>query len=145
MREVYSRVLTAGGHLTIAARTAEEALDVLASGTDIGVVIADLDMPGQGGAWLVEQMRERFPEVAVVLATANEAVPGTLSLQSGVVSYLTKPISGDHLRGAVTEALAWHQGRAALRGATAAAGDPIEKWLDKKLTRGHDDGGTSKG
>ena len=137
MRELYARALVSSGYLTVEARTAEEALDFLTLNTDIDVVIADLDMPGSGGAWLVEQMRGRFPNVAVILATANESVPGSLSLQESVVSYLVKPISGDRLREAVSDALAW-PGRQSPSTETGA--DPIENWLDKKLTRGHGDG-----
>jgi DNA-binding NtrC family response regulator len=137
IRELYARSLVSIGYLTIDARTAEEALDFLGLNSDIDVVIADLDMPGNGGAWLVEQMRERFPNVAVVLATANEAVPGTLSLQPSVASYLVKPISGDRLRAAVSDALAPQRQSAS----TGSGPDPIESWLDKKLTRheGDDD------
>jgi two-component system chemotaxis response regulator CheY len=141
MRALYARALVESGHLTIEARTAEEGLDRLAGAPDIHVVVADLDMPGHGGAWLVEQMRGRFPNVAVILATANESVPGTLTLQAAVVSYLVKPISGDRLRDAVAEALAWHDRQSSSPlGATQTAGDPIEAWLDKKLTRPHGDG-----
>lgn len=140
MRALYARALITSGYLTIDARTAEEALDRLAAGPDIHVVVADLEMPGFGGAWLVEQMRRRFPNVAVILATANESVPGTLSLQTAVVSYLVKPISGDRLREAVSEALAWHDRQSSSPSAATTGSDPIEAWLDKKLTRPHGDG-----
>lgn len=136
MRELYARALVSSGYLTIDARTAEEALDFLALNSDIDVVIADLDMPGNGGAWLVEQMRGRFPSVAVILATANESVPGSVSLQASVVSYLVKPIAGDRIRQAVGDALAWSGRQSA---STAAGADPIESWLDKKLTHGDGD------
>jgi DNA-binding NtrC family response regulator len=137
IREIYARSLVSSGYRTVDARTAEEALDFLALNSDIDVVIADLDMPGNGGAWLVEQMRERFPNVAVVLATANDAVPGTLTLQAAVVSYLVKPISGDRLRAAVSDALAPQQRQSP---STGSGPDPIEGWLDKKLTRNDTDG-----
>jgi CheY-like chemotaxis protein len=131
MRQLYARALVASGYLTIESRTAEEALDFLAMTPDIHVVVADLDMPGHGGAWLVDQLRDRYPDVAVILATASNAVPGTLSLRSAVVRYLVKPIAPADLRGAVEEALAWHRES---RPATGA--DRIESWLDSKLTRG---------
>jgi DNA-binding NtrC family response regulator len=140
MRSLYGRALIGDGHLMIEARTAEEALDFLTLSPDITVVVADLDMPGRGGAWLVEQLRGRFPNVAVILATANETVPGTLSLQPAVVRYLVKPISAEHLRAAVSEALTWHAGRSSPSQSRPAAADPFESWLDRKLTRGHGDG-----
>jgi len=139
MRSLYARALIADGHLAIEARTAEEALDFLTPSPDITVVIADLDMPGNGGAWLVEQMRGRFPNVAVILATASDTVPGTLSLQPAVVSYLVKPISAERLRAAVSEALAWRSQHAGPSTSGPASADPFESWLDRKLTRGHGD------
>ena len=138
MRTLYSRALQADGHLAIEARTAEEALDFLTLTPEIRVVVADLDMPGHGGAWLVDQMRGRFPGVAVILATANDMVPGSVSLQPAVVSYLVKPISGDRLRAAVSDALSWHDRQSHL-GSAAPAGDPFDAWLNRKLTRGHGD------
>ena len=143
MRELYTRAL-AGTYQTSTARTAEEALDRLVQSSDIHVVVADLEMPGRGGSWLVERMRERFPSVAVILATANQSVPGTLSLQAAVVCYLVKPISGDQLRAAVSDALTWHERQASPSAAATGAGDPIETWLDRKLTRPHGDDDTPK-
>lgn len=140
MRELYARTLVASGYLTLEARTAEEALDFLSLSPDIDVVVADLGMPGHGGAWLVDQMRERFPNVGVVLATADDAVPGTLTLQPAVVSYLVKPISGDRLSTAVGEAITWSQQQSAATTTGHPVVDPIETWLDKKLTRGQGDG-----
>lgn len=145
VRELYARALVAGGWLTTGVRTAEEALDFLALMPDIPVVIADLEMPGKGGAWLVEQMRDRYPGVAVILATANESVPGTLSLQAAVVRYLVKPFSADQLREAVSAALSWQRRQSTSTGNAAAGSDPIEQWLDKKLTHNSGESGPPAG
>lgn len=142
VRDLYARALIGSGWLTTGVRTAEEALDFLALIPDTPVVIADLEMPGKGGAWLVEHMRGRYPQVAVILATANESVPGTLSLQPAVVRYLVKPFSADQLREAVNAALCW-QRESASTGVDGAGADPIEKWLDKKLTHNPGEGGSS--
>jgi DNA-binding NtrC family response regulator len=139
MREFYRRALTAGGYLPLDVRTAEEALDFLSMEREIQLVIADLNMPGHGGAWLVEQMRQRFPNVAVILATADERVPGTLSLQASVVNYLVKPISAEGLLTAVRDALT-NLKEPAVSGSTEPAGDPFDAWLNRKLThRPHGD------
>ena len=132
MREFYRRALAAGGYLPLDVRTAEEALDFLAMTPEIQVVVVDLTMPGKGGAWLIEQMRERFQSVAVILATADERVSGTLSLLPSVVNYLVKPISAEQLLNAVRDALEKRSGSAT--SATSSGADPIESWLDQKLT-----------
>jgi len=141
MRAFYRRALEAGGYRPLDVRTAEEALDFLALTPDIHLVVVDLNMPGHGGAWLIEQMRQRFPGVAVILATADEQVPGTLSLQPSVASYLVKPISAQRLLDAVGRALA------ALPQSPSPAdtkGDPIETFLDRKLTHRPGDGNPKK-
>jgi two-component system, response regulator FlrC len=140
MREFYRRVLLAGGYLAIEARTAEEALDYLALSPDIDLVIADLNMPGHGGVWLIDEMRVRYPNVAVILVTADETVPGAVSLQQSVINYLVKPISARALLAAVTGALTIKKPDAPLPTSGTAAADPIENWLDKKLTHARGDG-----
>lgn len=132
MREFYTRALLAGGHHAIDVRTAEEALVQLSIAGQIGVVIADLSMPGHGGEWLVGQMRSRFPNVAVILATANDSVAGAVSLQPTVTSYLVKPIEARRLLDAVAAAMAWHEHQQ--RSNRNAEGGAIENWLDRKLT-----------
>jgi two-component system, OmpR family, KDP operon response regulator KdpE len=142
MRELYRRLLTAAGYLALDARTAEEGLDLLTLTPDIFAVVADLNMPGQGGEWLVDQLRQRFPNVAVILATANENVPGTLSLQASVVQYIVKPITREQLLAAVAAAHAWHEQRVKAPPGPAGKDDSIESFLDRKLTRGGGDGGS---
>lgn len=140
MRDFYRRTLTAAGYLAIDARTAEQALDFLAMSPNIGVVVADLQMPGQGGAWLVDQIRQRYPNVAVILATADETVSGAISLQPSVVEYLVKPIAGQRLLDAVGAALKTPH----LPAPSLAGNDPIEAWLDKKLTHPRADGDSAE-
>jgi two-component system, NtrC family, nitrogen regulation response regulator NtrX len=141
MREFYRRALTADGYRPVEARTAEEALDYLAMTPDIALVVVDLNMPGNGGAWLIEQMRQRFPDVAVILSTADQRVPGTLSLRASVINYLVKPVSAKHLLDAVHDALAAPQSPASAALDTA---DPIEDFLNRKLTHRHGDGEPKK-
>lgn len=140
MRELLKRWLLAKGHSPLEANSAEEALDVLDETPDIGVVVADVQMPGQGGAWLVAEMQKRFPDVAVILATADSSVPGTVSLQPAVTGYIVKPVTSEKLSAHVTSALAWHAARRAVPKATGRSGDPVNTWLDQKLNRGHGDG-----
>jgi DNA-binding NtrC family response regulator len=143
MREFYRRALAAGGYNPLDVRTAEEAVDFLGMTPGIPVAVIDLSMPGRGGSWLVEQIRQRFPNVAVILATADDRVSGSLSLQPSVVSYLVKPISAQQLLNAVRDALA---GRAQHTTSTNtdSGGDSIEAWLDSKLTHPHGDAPDTK-
>jgi len=135
LRELLTRWLAGAQYTALEAKSAEEALEVLEQSKDIRMVVADLQMPGNGGAWLVDQMRQRFPSTAVLLATADDSVPGTLSLQPSVVGYLVKPLVRDQMLRLVAEGVRRSDElveKARLRSAT----DPIDTFLDRKLTHG---------
>jgi two-component system response regulator HydG len=62
------------------------------------VIITDLKMPGLDGVGLLERVRERHPEVAVVVATAFGSVESAVqAVQLGADDYLTKPLQLPHL------------------------------------------------
>ena len=137
-RQLLKRWLEAEQYVALEAQNAEEALEVLAQSPDVKLVIADLQMPGKGGAWLVDQMRQRFPSTVVVLATADDRVPGTLSLQPSVVGYLVKPLNREEVIRLVAECVRKTASEVERAGIPTAT-DPIETFLDRKLTHGHDD------
>jgi two-component system aerobic respiration control protein ArcA len=108
-RQLLTRLVTAQGHVSLEAGTAEEALYLCVFNSNIHVVIADIQMPGHGGGWLIEQLRQRCPAVAIIVATAHDLLPGTLSLEPSVIGYLVKPIDGEQLAEAVTLGIRWHE------------------------------------
>jgi DNA-binding NtrC family response regulator len=135
MRELIKRWLTGEEYVALEARTAEDALAIAEQNRDIKAALVDLQMPGLGGAWLVDQLRQSVPALSVILATANSSVPGTLSLQPNVVGYVVKPLDQQLVMQLVAEAVLrsdQHQTDARRQ----RANDPIESFLDRKLTRG---------
>ncbi len=129
IREILVRWLAPAGYDTREAPDAETALELLtASASD--VALCDIQMPGHDGLWLVARLRERFPNVAIVLATAVDTVPPVVSLQKGVVEYLVKPFQRERVIAAVRRAVEWHQAAVARGPERAPAGDPIAEWLD---------------
>ena len=127
IREILTRWLEPAGYRTVQAAHAHGALEVAASDAP-AVALCDIEMPGHDGLWLVARLRERFPHVAIVLATAVDAVPPTISLQAGVVAYVLKPFQRDKLLAAVAEGVAWHK-TAVARGDALPHRDPFEEWL----------------
>ena len=107
IREILARWLTAAGYETCEAADAEGAL-VEMTRAPAAVVLCDIEMPGRGGVWLTEQLRERFPAAAMVLATAVDSVPPSTSFRPGVVDYLLKPFARERVLNAVASALKWH-------------------------------------
>lgn len=140
LRELLRRWLSSSENLVFETPSAEEALNVLAQTPDIAVALVDMQMPGRGGTWLVEQMRGLFPTVAIILATADAHVPGTVSLQPSVIGYLVKPLDRETVLRLVEDGRAWHEQRIA--SSTGSKADPIDAFLDSKLNRGPGVGGT---
>lgn len=135
MRELLSRWLAAEGYALCEAANADAALTVLAE-RQVGVVLCDRAMPGHDGVWLIDQMRKRYPNVAVILATADDAVPPRISLQEGVVGYLVKPFRQQLVLNAVSDAMAWHQVAAKRPAKQGPPGDdPIDTWLRGRAGR----------
>jgi|KBSMisStandDraft_5_1062788.scaffolds.fasta_scaffold18103_2 DNA-binding NtrC family response regulator len=127
VREILARWLAPEGYETKEAPEAEAALEMLAAG-GVAVALCDVMMPGRGGLWLVERMREAHPAVAVVLATGVENVHPSISLGGNVVNYLVKPFERATVLTAVREACGWHEA-AVKKSEGGASGDPLAAWL----------------
>jgi DNA-binding NtrC family response regulator len=106
-RELLSRWLKAAGHNVHEAADAESALLVLAD-QPIAVATIDKDMPGQGGLWLVEQIQQHHPSVAMLLASGDDQIPPRIHLSRGIQGYLVKPLKRELVVGAVSDAIMWH-------------------------------------
>jgi DNA-binding NtrC family response regulator len=128
IRELLISWIGREGYQTAQAADAETALDAMIA-RPADVVFCDVQMPGHGGFWLADRLRERFPETAIILATGNENVPPAVSLQVGVVEYLVKPFSREAVLKAVRHGLEWHQISMAVRSKQTDRTGSIEKWL----------------
>jgi response regulator RpfG family c-di-GMP phosphodiesterase len=92
-----------------AARSAEEALALLER-APTPIVVTDLRMPGQGGAWLVRQIRKRWPQTSVIVVTAGQEEDGLAQcLEAGAHHYFLKPVNFDEFRHALDSTLRSHQ------------------------------------
>ena len=132
VRELLTRWLEPDGYELKEASDGGEALAVVRRG-GIDVVVSDVSMPGNDGLWLVSAMRREFRDIPIVLATAVDEIPGSITLQEGVIGYLLKPLSAGKVRASVKRALDWRR-RAAEGAAPRAEGpDALEEWLRGKL------------
>jgi DNA-binding NtrC family response regulator len=90
---------------TLTARSAEEAVGVLAS-QQVDLVVSDVKMPGMGGVGLLREVLAQWPAVPVILLTAYGSIPDAVStIRSGAADYLTKPFDGHHLLAKIAELL----------------------------------------
>ncbi len=124
MRDVLARWLEAEGFTIHQAGDAEAALEVVGR-APIAVMTIDKTMPGHDGLWLIEQIQQRHPTVAMLLATGDDSVPERVMLSRGVQGYLVKPLKRELLVSAVHDALVWHKvaaKRAAAQGPSKPSG-----------------------
>ena len=76
------------GYLVVAASSGEEALGLLASGVGIDCVLTDHAMPGMTGLDLANEIRLRWPDLPVILATGYA---DALEQSVGPIPFLAKP------------------------------------------------------
>ena len=89
--------------------SADEALSELKHDTP-QIVISDIRMPGTSGLDLLQDLRERFPNLPVIIMTAYSDLESAVSsFQGGAFEYLPKPFDIDHALDLVLRALAQSQ------------------------------------
>jgi two-component system response regulator HydG len=98
-------VLEADGWTVSATTSGEKAVSLLDKAEDVDVVLTDLLMPGMDGKAVLEAVRERRPEVPVIIMTAHASIDSAVELmQAGAHLYLEKPTKLPELRLAVRRA-----------------------------------------
>src|ERR1700733_4133874 len=76
--------------------TSAEAAVTLLQERPTPVVVTDLRMPGNGGAWLIREIQRRWPETLVIVVTGVEDEETLNScLQAGAHYFFLKPIKLD--------------------------------------------------
>jgi CheY-like chemotaxis protein len=87
------------GHLYAEAGTAAEALQILRSDPDIGILLTDLGLPGMNGAELVAEARKIRDDLVVIVASgySTESNPLDKGLLTGA-TFLSKPFNLVQLR-----------------------------------------------
>jgi DNA-binding response OmpR family regulator len=82
----------------------EDALLSIDQGYDL--VILDINLPGMNGLKVLERIRERCPDVAIIVMTGYASVNSAISaLQYGATNYLKKPASRDEILRSVDEGI----------------------------------------
>ncbi|MEJ1958959.1 MAG: nitrogen regulation protein NR(I) [Nitrosomonadales bacterium] len=76
--------------------SADEAMQALTQGTP-QIVISDIRMPGSSGLELLQSLRERYPNLPVIIMTAYSDLESAVSsFQGGAFEYLPKPFDINH-------------------------------------------------
>ena len=105
VREVLEEYFVAHGYAVASASNADAAR-ALASAQLIDLALLDVRMPGEDGLSLARHLRERYPNVAIVMLTsASTVVDRIVGLEMGADDYIPKPFDPRELLARVKSVL----------------------------------------
>ena len=71
------------------------------------VLVSDVRMPGESGLTLLNKVKERYPQIPVIVMTAYSDLESAVSaFQGGAFEYLPKPFDVDHALALIRRATA---------------------------------------
>lgn len=106
IRTLLGRWLTSWGYEVRPAASANDALELMAI-NPAPIVLSDVMMPIHDGVWLVEQIHNRWPETAIVMATGAQDMELVVRMRRfGAVDYVSKPFGKETVRQALERAAA---------------------------------------
>lgn len=105
VRKIIHRKLSMEGYHCLEAANADQALDKLKRNS-IELAILDIKMPGKSGIELLPEIREHYPDTAVIMATViTDTHTAIQCMRQGAVDYVTKPLNLDEVVLSVDRAL----------------------------------------
>ena len=76
--------------------SAYEVLQALAV-SEPQVLVSDIRMPGESGLQLLAEVKERYPQIPIIIMTAYSDLDSAVAaFQGGAFEYLPKPFDVDH-------------------------------------------------
>ena len=95
-RELIAKVLTKAGYTVLQAADGMGALSLLER-SNVDLVISDILMPVLNGYALVARLREKWPNMPVILTTGFLSPDAAKSMMKGSVDFIPKPINAETL------------------------------------------------
>jgi len=106
---ILSAVLEEEGIEPLTANSGQEALDILEH-SDIDLVLTDMKMPSMDGIELLERIKEKNPDLPVIMMTAYGTVEKAVeAMQKGAYNYILKPFDNESLLVYVKKAISIYQ------------------------------------
>jgi two-component system nitrogen regulation response regulator GlnG len=95
IRWVFEKALTREGIPFKTFAVAQDAMDEMTTGTP-QVLVSDIRMPGSSGLQLLQSVKQRHPELPVIIMTAySDLESAVAAFQGGAFEYLPKPFDVD--------------------------------------------------
>jgi EAL domain-containing protein (putative c-di-GMP-specific phosphodiesterase class I)/FixJ family two-component response regulator len=108
MRRVCARILEHEGWDVLLAENGMAAIEMVRA-TEVDCVVSDVNMPELDGFGLVAAIRLHDPDLPVLFMTGDPTLHGAVrAIDSGAVSYLTKPFDHEMLASGVARAARRH-------------------------------------
>ena len=109
IRESLDALLKLEGYTARMAADGEEGLRILDQ-ESFDLVLLDLALPGQSGLELLPQIKERHPDLPVIMITAYGSVDNVVeSIRSGAENFIQKPWDNEKLLADIRSAVARHK------------------------------------
>jgi CheY-like chemotaxis protein len=100
-RQRFRRETRQGTYVLHYAASGAEALDRLAGEIEpmLAAVLSDINMPGMDGLELLGEIKQRFPDLPVMMVTAyGDDERRRLAAEYGAADFLAKPVDFEHLK-----------------------------------------------
>jgi DNA-binding NtrC family response regulator len=98
VREAAREAALVLGYRAAASDSADQAMRLLES-QSIDVVLLDMKMPGAGGLEILRQIKNRRPDIEVIVITGHGTVESAVqAMKAGAYDFMTKPFSLDQLK-----------------------------------------------
>jgi two-component system, OmpR family, phosphate regulon sensor histidine kinase PhoR len=105
IRDGCTLILQPEGYRVKTAASGKEAIELL-DAEPVNVVLCDLKMPVMGALEVLEEARDRFPDVPIIIITGHGTVDDAVAcMKKGAYDFVTKPFRIDHLTLCVKRAL----------------------------------------
>jgi len=100
-RQRFRREVRQGTYTMHFANSGDDALGKLAGGVEptLIAILSDINMPGMDGLDLLGEIKQRYPELPVMMVTAyGDDERRRRAEELGAAEFLTKPVDFDHLK-----------------------------------------------
>ena len=125
LRQTMEAIVKSAGMNSVTAGTGEEALDFIRR-SPVDVMLLDVQLPGVSGLQVLRQVRERHPDIGVIMVSVVKEIPVAVeAIKHGALDYVTKDFSPGELSARVSKSLeqlraerelAWLRDEVATRG-----------------------------
>ncbi len=105
LRQTMEAIVKSAGMNSITAGTGEEALETIRR-SPVDVVLLDVQLPGVSGLQVLRQVRERHPDIGVIMVSVVKEIPVAVeAIKNGALDYVTKDFSPGELSARVSKSL----------------------------------------